>query len=352
MSASVKVGFLQLITRKYTEVSVELCSEIAEDIELFVKRQDGRFISFGNRFYSSPIKFETPLTLNEKDFVYGALFDASKTFNIEERRKTPTMVPHKGSNYRIQYLPFVYDSEKELPDIVDLPCFVKVNTFLAGESYIFRIGQCRNRPRLSMHGFLLEMMDKVVSFHHSEADYSRQFVLPFHTLEHFVAVKYDVNVAMEHYHAWYSTFRTFHDLLLGLSKPFKIVIGLDKWVTMPPTVEELKAHMYSNAVGISYQEPKSDVTDKQKQSSDTVGINTITDDDVGDIITVISWYKGTKEQGKEIIYHVSPEAHDSIDSLQTILTNNGVGVERREHFFDEMEDIKSLYSIKKKIDLH
>jgi hypothetical protein len=333
-------------------VSAELCKEIEEDIQLFVERQEGRFICFGNRFYSNPIKFETPLVLNEEDFEPGTQFDASKTFNVEERRKSPTMVPHKGSNYRIRYLHFVYASEKELPDVIDLPLFVSVNRVLAGESYILRIGQCRNRPRLSMHGFLLEMMDKIVSFHTSEDDYSRQCVLPFNTLEHFVAVKYDVNVAMEQYHAWYSTFRTFHDLLLALSKPFKIVIWLANWVAMPPSIDELKAHMYSNADGISYQDPKSDVSDKQKQVSDTVGINTITDDDVGDIITVISWYKGTQEQGKEIIYHVSPEAHKSIDSLQNILINNGLGVERREHFFDEMEDLKSLYSMNKKLDLH
>jgi hypothetical protein len=329
-----------------------LCAEIEEDIGFFIERHQGRFICFGNRFYSSPIKFEDPLVLDEKDFESGTFFDASATFNIDERRKSPSVVPHKSSNYKIRYLPFIYISETELPDVIDLPCFVKVNRVLAGESYILRIGQCRNRPRLPMHGFLLEMMDKIVSFHGSEDDYSRQFVLPFHTLEHFVAVKYDVTVAMEQYHAWYSTFRTFHDLLLALSKPFKIVIGLENWVAMPPSVDELKAHMYSNAVGISYQEPKSDVTDKQKQSSDTVGINTITDDDVGDIITVISWYKGTKEQGKEIIYHVSPEAHASIDSLQNVLVNNGLGVERREHFFDEMEDLKSLYSIKNKLELH
>lgn len=352
MSFSVKVGFLQLITREYTEVTSKLCDALLEEMQAYIKRQNGRFIAFGDTLYSSPIKFEKAPEISEDKFDESVIFDAAKTFNIDERRKTPKLVPFRGSTYQVLYLPILYSSEKELSDTIDLPAFVAVNRLFNGETYILRVGKCRNRPRLAMHSFLLEMMDKIVKFHSDEDDFKRQFVLPFHTLEHFAASKKDIDVAMDQYHAWYSTFRTFHDLLLALSKPFKIVIGLAKWVSVPPTVDELKSHLYANSIGISYQDPDQDISDKKKRESDSVGIDTVTDDEVGDIITVVSWYKGGTTQGKEVIYHISPEAHESIDSLENVLVSNNVDVERREHFFNEMDNIKALYERKNNLDVH
>jgi hypothetical protein len=346
------VGFLQLITREYTEVSSKLCNLLIEEVEAYIKRQEGRFIAFGDVLYSSPIKFKTPPSLNEDDFNKKTPFDAADVFNIDERRKNPTIIPHRGKTYQVVYIPILYVSKQELPDTIDLKGFVSLNTAFNGNTYLLRVGKCRNRPRLAMHSFLLEMMDNIVTFHSNDEDFKIQFVLPFHTLEHFAASKTDIDVAMEQYHAWYSTFRTFHDLLLALAKPFKIVIGLAKWISIPPTINELKSHLYANSIGISYQDPEQDITDKKKQESDRVGIDTVTDDEVGDIITVVSWYKGGNTQGKEIIYHISPEAHESIDSLEKVLISNDVDVERREHFFDEMDNMKAIYEKRNNLDLH
>lgn len=313
-------------------------ADIFEILSDFLASKDCAIVAIGSQLMSLPPQGDEKY--NSEDMI----FDSMEIFDEAHFTGAKTAFDDAGKRYIWQYLPFFYTGKDIDSGIFTISTIVKLNSLSAIEEFkSISFGALKNTPMIYEHIFHLNsVVDTLVDYYISTNNAKSTFVLPFHPLEHFISTGIDFDEAMITYQEWFGAFQAFSAILQASNASFKVILGMQEWAYTPPNPDELRNYIVSEGLSDVYRSPHRKISEVDIESSDEVGIETISSFDLGNIVTIITWQKQKVKRGQEFYYHVMGE-NSSIDKLEDQYKQRNLSVSRSEIDIDDnMEKLAML----------